>query len=165
MVTITTDKNGTRCQLLNGQYHREDGPAFERVNGDQIWYLHGKKHRRFGAAVITAARKEYWLNGKRYDMPKFNSKPKCWWLNGTKYELKWHTPFVYAMVRALYFVYYTFACLTFRTCKPDLKPIFVNNVDPIERDRHCAVVRYDLSKETMDKLANGYWERKRNRKV
>src|ERR1035437_365039 len=121
------DNNGTKCWYMNKMYHRERGPAFERTNGDQIWYRHGQRHRRFGAAVITAARKEFWLNGKRYDMPPFNKKLKSWWLNGTKYECNRYTPFVYAMVRAFYIAYYLFACLTFRTCKPLLKPVVAVN--------------------------------------
>ena len=28
---------------LNGQFHREDGPAIEMPNGAQFWFLNGKK--------------------------------------------------------------------------------------------------------------------------
>ena len=35
--------NGDKEWRLNGEYHREDGPAVERANGDKKWYLNGKK--------------------------------------------------------------------------------------------------------------------------
>jgi hypothetical protein len=28
---------------LNGELHREDGPAIERANGTKAWYLNGKQ--------------------------------------------------------------------------------------------------------------------------
>jgi hypothetical protein len=28
---------------INGKRHREDGPAFERANGDKAWYINGEK--------------------------------------------------------------------------------------------------------------------------
>jgi hypothetical protein len=30
--------------LLNGQWHREDGPAAEYANGTKYWYLQGKEY-------------------------------------------------------------------------------------------------------------------------
>ena len=34
--------NGARRWMLkNGDYHREDGPAIERANGEKFWWLHG----------------------------------------------------------------------------------------------------------------------------
>ena len=35
--------NGTKHWYLNGQYHREDGPAVEWSNGTKHWYLNGQK--------------------------------------------------------------------------------------------------------------------------
>jgi len=36
--------NGTKYWCLNGQRHREDGPAVEHVNGDKYWYLGGVEY-------------------------------------------------------------------------------------------------------------------------
>jgi len=53
---------------LHGERHREYGPATETVNGDKAWYLHGKLHREDGPAVKYAnGYKSYWVNGKRLD--------------------------------------------------------------------------------------------------
>jgi hypothetical protein len=34
--------DGRKYWFLNGQRHREDGPAIERSNGYKAWYLNGK---------------------------------------------------------------------------------------------------------------------------
>ena len=34
--------NGNKEWRLNGKWHREDGPAIERANGDKQWWLHGE---------------------------------------------------------------------------------------------------------------------------
>jgi len=31
--------DGDKHWLLNGQFHREDGPAIEYSDGDKVWYL------------------------------------------------------------------------------------------------------------------------------
>ena len=33
--------NGTKCWLLDGELHREDGAAIECANGSKFWYLNG----------------------------------------------------------------------------------------------------------------------------
>ena len=35
--------NGNKYWYLNGQRHREDGPAAEFADGDKEWYLKGKR--------------------------------------------------------------------------------------------------------------------------
>ncbi len=35
--------DGHKYWLQNGRYHRIDGPAVERANGDKKWYINGKK--------------------------------------------------------------------------------------------------------------------------
>ena len=35
--------DGTKEWYLNGQIHREDGPAVEGADGTKSWYLNGKK--------------------------------------------------------------------------------------------------------------------------
>ena len=50
--TCEVDENRSQRWYLNGQYHREDGPAIEHLNGCKAWYLYGKCHRLDGPAVI-----------------------------------------------------------------------------------------------------------------
>jgi hypothetical protein len=60
---ITDD--GTKAWYLNGNYHREGGPAIESAYGNKAWYLNGKPHREDGPAVEYAnGDKAWWLNGK-----------------------------------------------------------------------------------------------------
>jgi len=39
------DVNGTKRWYLNGNLHRENGPAIEYADGTKCWYLNGKRHR------------------------------------------------------------------------------------------------------------------------
>ena len=58
--------NGIKEWWLNGQKHREDGPAIEGLDGSKAWYLNGKLHREDGPAVEGLnGTKEWWLNGKK----------------------------------------------------------------------------------------------------
>ena len=58
---------GTKYWSLNGEFHRENGPAVECANGSKWWYLNGKCHREAGPAVECANGLKYWyLNGKCY---------------------------------------------------------------------------------------------------
>lgn len=53
------------------KYHREDGPAVEKVNGYQAWYLNGEYHRENGPAVIYPNGNEFWyLNGNYHGIRK-----------------------------------------------------------------------------------------------
>jgi hypothetical protein len=57
--------NGFKTWILNGQFHREDGPAKEYADGDNYWYLNGKLHREDGAAIEWANGDKWWyLNGE-----------------------------------------------------------------------------------------------------
>jgi len=38
-----TNGNGTTRWFLNGERHREDGPAIEYADGDKYWYLNGEQ--------------------------------------------------------------------------------------------------------------------------
>ena len=78
---------GTKYWCLNGNLHREDGPAVEHANGDKRWYLNGKLHREDGPAFEDADGTKYWcLNGKlhREDGPaiEWADGTKRWYLNG-----------------------------------------------------------------------------------
>jgi len=60
--------NGDNEWRVNGQLHREDGPAVEYANGDKAWYRDGKLHREDEPAIAYAnGTKEWWLNGKQLD--------------------------------------------------------------------------------------------------
>ena len=61
--TVQVYNDGAKRWYLNGQYHREDGPACEYANGTKRWYLNGKLHREDGPAIEYAdGTKRWWLN-------------------------------------------------------------------------------------------------------
>ena len=71
------DEYGNMEWFLNGELHREDGPAVEYANGDKVWYLMGKYHREDGPAIEKAnGYKEWWLNDKRLTEDQFNQRTK-----------------------------------------------------------------------------------------
>ena len=72
--------------FLNGERHREDGPAIEWAHGSKEWYLNGKRHREDGPAVDRPSGFKVWyLNGMvhREDGPamEFANGINCWFLN------------------------------------------------------------------------------------
>ena len=86
-----TYPSGTKAWLLNGEYHREDGPAYENPYGTKAWYLNGKLHREDGPAYEHSdGTKEWYLNGKlhREDGPAYENPngTKGWWLNGEEID-------------------------------------------------------------------------------
>lgn len=60
--------------VMNGQLHREDGPAVKI--GDRLEYwLNGKRHSEDGPAVFDNTDRnnpylEYWINGECFNKPK-----------------------------------------------------------------------------------------------
>ena len=59
--------NGSRYWLLNGEFHRTDGPAVELFNGTKHWYLNGEFHRTDGPAIEYANGTKFWyVNGEYY---------------------------------------------------------------------------------------------------
>jgi len=57
---------GAKQWYLNGERHREDGPACEYNDGTKQWYLNGKRHREDGPAIeYNDGTKQWFLNGKR----------------------------------------------------------------------------------------------------
>ena len=78
---------GDRFWYLNGNLHREDGPAVEWASGDRFWRLNGKLHREDGPAIEWADGDRSWyLNGKlhREDGPAVEQSngARSWFLNG-----------------------------------------------------------------------------------
>jgi len=86
---VTVADTGTIEWRLNGELHREDGPAVTAPSGYKAWWLNGKIHREDGPAYIgTKGTKAWWLNGKRHrtDGPAIIGYDgvKEWHLNGVK---------------------------------------------------------------------------------
>ena len=69
---------GDKVWYLNGNFHREDGPAIECANGDKAWLLMGNYHREDGPAIEYAdGDKSWYLMGKYLSEAQFNQqKPK-----------------------------------------------------------------------------------------
>ena len=62
--TVKVCADGEKYWYLNGELHREDGPAIEWANGYKAWFLNGERHRVDGPAIVYAdGGKEWWLNG------------------------------------------------------------------------------------------------------
>jgi hypothetical protein len=81
--------NGDKFWLLNGNLHREDGPAVECANGYKSWWLNNKRHREDGPAVeYSDGSNAYYLNGElhREDGPamEYSNGTKVWYLNGER---------------------------------------------------------------------------------
>lgn len=70
-----------------GLYHREGGPAYTSIDGQQEYWIYGNRHRTDGPAIIHPnGHKEYWVNGKlhRSDGPAI-IRPGLrheWFING-----------------------------------------------------------------------------------
>jgi len=59
------DQFKNKCWYLNGQFHREDGPAVESAGGTKAWYFHGQYHRLDGPAVeYSDGTKEWYYHGE-----------------------------------------------------------------------------------------------------
>jgi hypothetical protein len=79
-------KDGRKCWFLNGNLHREDGPAIDCSDGTKFWYFNGQRHREDGPAIEYRGGGKYWyLNGKlhREDGPAIDCSDgsKYWYLN------------------------------------------------------------------------------------
>ena len=83
--------NGDQHWYINGKRHREDGPAIDSVDGYQAWYIKDTLHRDDGFAVGFASGTRSWYrNGvlHREDGPaiEFTSGEGKWYINGTQYS-------------------------------------------------------------------------------
>ena len=102
---------GDKFWRLNGERHREDGPAVEWADGYKAWFLNGKRHRTDGPAVEDAdGNKEWYLNGKRHreDGPaiEWANGYKEWYLNGVIYSLEDYCKELYNDEWEIYFTKY-----------------------------------------------------------
>ena len=67
--------NGSKSWFLNDQLHREDGPAIEYANGSKYWYRNGQLHREDGPAIERADGDKFWfLNDQRVSEEEFNKR-------------------------------------------------------------------------------------------
>ena len=74
---IRVDKYGTKEWYLNGELHREDGPAIEWASGTKEWYLKGKRHREDGSAIEWSLGIKHWfLNGEELTEEEFRERMK-----------------------------------------------------------------------------------------
>ena len=90
--TVKVFENGDKQWYLNGNFHREDGPAVECANGTKKWYLDGKLHREDGPAIERAdGTKEWFLNNKevtKQEVMKSSCVGKIVNIDGKKYKLE-----------------------------------------------------------------------------
>jgi len=75
-ITYTVEvEDGHKSWYLNGNLHREDGPAIEDSDGYSAWYLNGNLHREDGPAIEDSnGYKEWYINGKEYTESEFKAK-------------------------------------------------------------------------------------------
>jgi hypothetical protein len=94
--TVTVDDYGTREWYVNGELHREDGPAVEEFNGTKCWYINGNRHRIDGPAIEYYDGSECWyINNKKMSesewklaiAPKQSCAGKIMEIDGVKYKL------------------------------------------------------------------------------
>ena len=63
---MTIDNYGNKRWMLNGKFHREDGPAVEWSDGMKEWRLNGILHRENGPAIeYMHGIKHWYVDGKR----------------------------------------------------------------------------------------------------
>lgn len=59
--------NGTEHWRLNGKLHREDGPAISMPDGAKMWYVNGLEHRIGGPAILHPNGENMWyVNGLQH---------------------------------------------------------------------------------------------------
>jgi len=94
--TVIVDDYGTREWYVNGELHREDGPAVEEANGTKCWYINGNRHRIDGPAIEYYDGSECWyINNEKMSesewklaiAPKQSCAGKIVEIDGVKYKL------------------------------------------------------------------------------
>jgi hypothetical protein len=79
-IPTMTDNNGHKVWRLNGQIHRQDGPAIEHAHRRRDvacneWYLHGERHREDGPAIERSDGTKMWyLNGNKITHEEHSSQ-------------------------------------------------------------------------------------------
>lgn len=78
--------------FVDGQLHREDGPAQTCDTGPHLWFRHDQLHREDGPAVIQPDGSTLWCVDDRLhrgnDLPAFVAADgsKGWWVDGEKHR-------------------------------------------------------------------------------
>lgn len=73
--TVQVHADGTTLWYLNGELHRDNGPAVESTDGYKEWYHNGKYHREDGPAYESEdGHKEWHLNGVEYTEEEYMAK-------------------------------------------------------------------------------------------
>ena len=81
----TIDQYGAKRWFLNGNRHREDGPAVEYAGGTKEWWLNGKLHREDGPALEYADGAKSWYLHNEVVHPEqvvelhLSRGTFCWW--------------------------------------------------------------------------------------
>ena len=81
------EKDESKRWYLNGQFHREDGPAIEYKNGDTEWFINGIHHREDGPAIDCKDGTKFWIRRNklhRLDGPaaKHDDGSSYWYIRG-----------------------------------------------------------------------------------
>ena len=91
-ITCYEDDGGTKSWFLNGELHRDDGPAVEYIDGSKRWYQRNLLHRDGGPAIEAISGSKRWYQNDilhRDDGPALTGPPdasgayhKEWYTNG-----------------------------------------------------------------------------------
>jgi len=64
-------------KLPSGKLHREDGPAYEGIDGLKSWWINGKRHREDGPAIDNGDDYKWWyLNNVEYTEQEYKRKTR-----------------------------------------------------------------------------------------
>ncbi len=83
--------NGDEAWWFNGKLHRENGPAFIRLNGYKVWWQNGKRHREDGPAIITNRGTKMWFKNDKLHCEngpaiEYKDGKKEWFKNGQRHR-------------------------------------------------------------------------------
>lgn len=86
-IVVIMEDEWAKAYYVDGQLHREDGPAIECVNGDKYWFQNGLLHRVDRPAIEkTNGTKKWYKNGQlhREDDPacEYANGDKLWYVDG-----------------------------------------------------------------------------------
>ena len=66
--TVKVFENGDKQWYLNGNFHREDGPAVECANGTKKWFLNNKEVTKQEVMKSSCVGKIVNIDGKKYKL-------------------------------------------------------------------------------------------------
>jgi len=133
--TMTEYLDGSKYWYLNGERHREDGPAIIRSNGTKEWYLNGKRHRVYYPAYEgQVGSKEWYLNGERHREQGpaiiWPDGYEAWFLNGKRHRVD--GPAIYSKYGNKY--WYEYNELIYSTDIGEENPILKNAWESGDRE-------------------------------